>query len=105
VFLGFCFCRDRLLRGQLKHRCRLTFTQDRQQLDPSIREFERIVMRGWLVLVDLPKDSRPVLGCLPVERRGNYGRSGTDNCESRRYSGGADTIADSIMGCLLPAFS
>jgi hypothetical protein len=46
VFLGICFCRDRLLRRQLKHRCRLTFTQDRQQLDPPIWEFERIVMCG-----------------------------------------------------------
>jgi hypothetical protein len=46
VFLGICFWRDRLLRGQLKHRCRLTLTQDRQQRDPPIGELERIVMCG-----------------------------------------------------------
>jgi hypothetical protein len=46
VFLGISFCRNRLLRRQLKHRCRLTLTQERQQLDPPIWEFERIMMRG-----------------------------------------------------------
>ena len=46
VFLGICFCRDRLLRRQLQHHCRLRLTQDRQQLDPPIWEFERVVMRG-----------------------------------------------------------
>jgi hypothetical protein len=72
VFLGICVCRDRLLRRQLKHRCRLTLTQDRQQLDSPIWEFERIVMRGWLFLVDLPKDCRPVVGCLPLPPEKNH---------------------------------
>jgi hypothetical protein len=47
---GFQFC------GQLKNRSLLTFAQERQKHDLAIRKFERIVMGGYPVLVDLPKD-------------------------------------------------
>src|SRR5262249_5592771 len=35
---------------------------------------------------------------VSVERRGTYGRSGTDGCGSGRQSDGADTIADADHG-------
>ena len=56
--------RGRWLRRQLKHCCRLTLAQVRQQHGPPIRKFERIVMCGKLVLVDLSKDCGLVVDCL-----------------------------------------
>ena len=56
--------RGRWLCRQLKHCCRLTLAQERQQHGPPIWKFERIVMRGRLVLVDLSKDCRPVADVL-----------------------------------------
>jgi hypothetical protein len=42
----------------LNHRCFLSFAHHRQQYSAPIRKFERIVMRGRLVIVDLSKDRR-----------------------------------------------
>ena len=52
------------LRRQLKHCRRLTLAQERQQHGPPIWKFERIVMCGRLVLVDLSKNCRPVADVL-----------------------------------------
>ena len=60
ALLGICLGRARWPRRQLKHCCRLTLAQERQQHGPPIWKFERIVMCGRLVLVDLSKDCRPV---------------------------------------------
>jgi len=49
------------LCGQLKNRSQLTFAQERQKHDLAIRKFERIVMGGCPVLVDLPKDGGLVI--------------------------------------------
>src|ERR1700733_2082572 len=69
ALLGIRLGRGRWLRRQLKHCCRLTLAQERQQHDPPIRKFERIVMCGRLVLVDLSKDCRPVDGLrLPPQQ-------------------------------------
>ncbi len=57
ALLGIRLGRGRWLRRQLKHCCRLTLAQERQQHGPPIRKFERIVMCGRLVLVDLSKDT------------------------------------------------
>ena len=44
ALLGIRLNRCRRLRRQLKHRCRLSLAQNRQQHDPPIGKFERIVM-------------------------------------------------------------
>jgi hypothetical protein len=54
------FGRGRWLRRELKHGCRLTLAQERQQHSSPIRKFERIVMGGQSLLVDLSKDRRLV---------------------------------------------
>jgi hypothetical protein len=64
ALLDICLGRGHWLRRQLQHCCRLTLAQDRQQHGPPIRKFERIVMCGQLVLVDLSKDCRLVVDCL-----------------------------------------
>jgi len=58
------FGRGSWLRRELKHGCRLTLAQECQQHGSPIREFERIVMGGRLLLVDLSKDRRLVVDCL-----------------------------------------
>src|ERR1700730_17870233 len=63
ALLGICLGRARWPRRQLKHRCFLTLAQQRQQYSAPVRKFERIVMRGQLVLVDLAKDGRLVVDC------------------------------------------
>ena len=52
--------------GQLKNRGLLTFFEVRQQHDPAVREFKRIVMGYNFVLVDLPKDRGVVFDCRPA---------------------------------------
>jgi hypothetical protein len=59
--LGFNLNGSPWLRRQLKNRSLLTFTQTCQEHDLAIRKFQRIVMSGELVFVDLPKDRRLVL--------------------------------------------
>jgi hypothetical protein len=54
--------RGRRLRRQLKHCCRLTLAQERQQHGAPIWKFERIVMCHHFVFVDLSKDGRLVAG-------------------------------------------
>ena len=58
ALLGICFGSDRWLRGQLKHRCLLTFAQFCQENNAPIRKFERIMMRPRLVLIYLSEDCR-----------------------------------------------
>ena len=48
------------LRRQLKNRRLLPLAQARQEYDLTVRKFERIVMRRYFFLVDLPKDRRLV---------------------------------------------
>jgi len=64
ALLGIRLSRACWLRGQLKHCRRLTLAQVRQQHGPPVRKFERIVMCGKLVLVNLSKDCRLVVDCL-----------------------------------------
>jgi len=47
-------------RGKLKHRCILADRNVRQQQRVAIREFERIVMRVFLFLIDLPEYGRVI---------------------------------------------
>jgi hypothetical protein len=70
ALLGICLSRGHWPRRQLKHRCRLPLAKERQQHGPPVRKFERIVMHGQLVLVDLSKDGRLVVDCpcLPPEQ-------------------------------------
>jgi hypothetical protein len=77
ALLGISLSRGRWLRRQLKHCCRLTLAQTRQQHGAPIRKFESIVMRGKLVLVDLSKDCRPVVDCLrlPPEQTSRQARN------------------------------
>ena len=64
ALLGIRIGRCRRLSRQLQHGCRLILAQDRQQRGPPIRKFERVMMCGRSVLVDLSKDCRPVIDCL-----------------------------------------
>src|SRR5271169_5280592 len=48
---------------QLQHGCRLVFAEKRQQYGAPIGKFERVVMRGQLLLVDLTED-----GGLMIDR-------------------------------------
>jgi hypothetical protein len=50
------------LRRKLEHRCYLALQQVSQQHHPAIREFQRIVMRVQVVLIDLSKD-----GCRVID--------------------------------------
>src|SRR5580704_7161279 len=52
------------LGRQLQHGCLLALAQQRQQNAAPVREFNRIVMRGHLVLVHLAKDGRLVVDRL-----------------------------------------
>jgi hypothetical protein len=53
---------------QLKHCGLLTFFQERQQHDPTIREFQRVVMGCPVVLIDLSKDCGLVVDNLLTPR-------------------------------------
>ena len=64
ALLGIRLGRGSWPRRQLKHGCRLTLAQACQQHGAPVRKFERIVMCGQLVLVDLSKDCRLVVDCL-----------------------------------------
>src|SRR5262245_54689473 len=55
------------LGRELKHRYCLILVQHRQQLYATVRKFNRIVVRSRLVLVDLPKDGRPMGGCCSFQ--------------------------------------
>src|SRR6266436_3850845 len=46
---------------KLKHRCLLTLEHVRQENRGAVRKFEGVMMHPRLVLVDLPKDCRPVV--------------------------------------------
>jgi len=48
------------VRGQLQHRRALTHAQMREQHDLAVGELNRIVMRAWIIHVDLPEPSNPV---------------------------------------------
>src|SRR4029077_13567618 len=82
--------RGRWLRRWLKHCCRLTLAQKRQQYGPPIRKFERIVMCGRLVLVDLSKDCRLVVDCprVPPEQTSRQARNfpGEGQLRSRHHT-------------------
>src|SRR5262249_14116100 len=57
------------LRRQLQHRRVLPFGQVCQQHDLPIRKFEGVVVRTWIVHVDLPKAGDPVSdGLLPEDQ-------------------------------------
>jgi hypothetical protein len=60
------FGRGRGLRGQLKHCCHLTLAQKRQQLDPPVGKFERIVMGSRFACVNLSEDCCPMSSCIPA---------------------------------------
>jgi hypothetical protein len=62
ALLGLSFNGGLWLRRQLQNRGLLASTQCRQEHDPAIRKFQRIVMRRNLVFVNLPKDC-----CLVVD--------------------------------------
>jgi hypothetical protein len=49
------------LCGKLQDRRLLTLAQKREQHDPSVRKFKRVVMGGGAILVDLPEDCGFVL--------------------------------------------
>src|SRR5713101_6518068 len=99
------------LRGKLEHGYLLTLEKFRQEGDLPVRKFECVMMHPRLVLVDLPKDRRPVVdpsrpepeesGCrtrdLPRERklrsrkdadrrRGIFGR-GESTCAEAEIAG------------------
>jgi len=63
ALLGIHLSRGRWPRRQLQDCCGLIFVQVRQQHGPAIRKFERIVMGGGLVFVDLAKDGGLVVDC------------------------------------------
>src|ERR1700738_4239364 len=60
-FLGFDFGRGNWLRRELEHRCFLALEQVSQQHHSPVRKFQRIMMGSRVVLIDLPKDGRPVI--------------------------------------------
>jgi hypothetical protein len=55
-----------MCRWQLKHGGRLTLFQQRQQNDPAIGKFQRVVMSHRIVLVDLPGDCGLVEGNILI---------------------------------------
>jgi hypothetical protein len=88
--LGLCLGRCHWLRWELKHGCRLTLAQERQQHDSPIRKFERIVMSGQPLLIDLSKDGRLVVNPprLPPEETSQQARnfSGEGKFRSRHHT-------------------
>ena len=90
ALLGIRLGRGRWLRRQLQHCCRLTLAQVRQHHGPPIRKFDRIVMCGRLLLVDLSKDCRPVADGLrlPPQQASRQARNfpGEGQFRSRRHT-------------------
>jgi hypothetical protein len=66
------------LRRQLQNRRALALTQVRQQNDLSIREFEGVVVRAWIVHLDLPEAGDPVNERLLPEDKLEAGRNALD---------------------------
>jgi hypothetical protein len=60
AFLVARLFHSRRFGGQLQNGSCLTFTQQSQQHDAPIGKFERVVMGGRFVPIDLSKDGRPV---------------------------------------------
>jgi len=50
----------RRVRGQLQHRRVLTYAQMREQHDLAIGELDGIVVRTWIVQIDLPEPPNPM---------------------------------------------
>ena len=50
----------RRLRRQLQYRCMLTHTQVGEQHNLAVGELNRIVVRAWIIQVDLPEPPNPV---------------------------------------------
>jgi hypothetical protein len=64
--LRFNLSRSPWLCWQLENCSFLTFAQTCQEHDLTIWKFQRIVMSGDFVFVDLPKDRRLMLDCTVV---------------------------------------
>lgn len=59
--LCWCLGQGLRLRWQLQHGCMLTYAQMREQHDLAIRELNGIMVRTWIVQVDLPEPSHFVM--------------------------------------------
>src|SRR5271156_3412612 len=72
AFLFACLNFGLGLCRQLQHGCRLAFAEKCQQYGAPIRKFERVVMRGQLLLVDLTEDGSLMIDrfCFPTEQTG-----------------------------------
>ena len=66
--MGICFNSSLRFRRQLKNCSLLAFTYTRQEHDLTVRKFQRIVMSGNPIFVDLPKDRRFILDRAVVPR-------------------------------------
>src|ERR1700730_12056876 len=64
--LRFCLGRRLRLRGQLQHACMLTYAKMCKQYDLAIGELKGIMVRTWIVHVDLPEPSHRVTDELRV---------------------------------------
>jgi hypothetical protein len=67
--LGFNLNRSPWLRWQLENCSFLISFQTCQEHDLAVWKFQRIVMSGDLVFVDLPKDRCLLLDCMLLARR------------------------------------
>jgi hypothetical protein len=63
-FLGLRLGRSSGLCRKLKHYCFLTFEQVSEEHELPVRQFQCIMMRVRVVLVDLPEDGRSVIDCI-----------------------------------------
>jgi hypothetical protein len=61
--LVLCFFGALRLSRQLQNRRLLVFPKHRQQHDPAIRKFQRIMVRGYFLLINLPEDGSPLIDC------------------------------------------
>src|SRR5262249_53814028 len=57
---GFCLDLGRAMGGKLQHCCVLTYAQMSEQHDLATGKLNGIVVRAWIIQVDLPEPPDPV---------------------------------------------
>jgi hypothetical protein len=91
--LIFCFFGSPWLSRQLQNGGLLSLAQEGEQYDPAIRKFDRIVMRGRFVLIDLPKNRGAVIG-RPLAPRKQAGRHAHHTGGKGQFRSGKNTDRD-----------
>src|SRR6516165_5893110 len=85
-----CLLRDRRMCGnrQLQHRRALAFAKAREQNHLSVREFQRIVVDGGIIRIDLPEAREPLPDLLVWQKTDAERRLALDILIERNFGTG-----------------